>query len=119
MFIREQIIDRIPSPLNIDMYRSDTSQYVLKLLIELVIDYIQKERFNSNYSMGRLEMEYRCPPAFLNIDDDREAQKWIENNRNLDDRGLVAYVLDNINKVQITPEVFLIIALKTHFNCHF
>ena len=119
MFIREQLVDRIPSPLNIDTYRTDTSQYVLNLMVELIIDYIRKEREVSDYYMGQLELEYRCPPTFIDIDNDAEALEWIEKNRNLDDRGLVAYVLDNLHKVKITPEVFLILALKTHYDCHF
>lgn len=119
-FIREQISDRITHPINIDVYKAKPSQYVLDLIIELVIDYIQKERNkNEDYQMGFLEMEYRCPKEFIDLENDEIAREWIRENTCLTDKGLIMYVLDNLHRMQLCRHKFIIITLKCFFDCRF
>lgn len=115
--IREQFMDHIDNTINIDTYKTNTYQYVLKLMIEIIIDYIVSERkSNPGYDMGRLELEYRCPIHFLNIEDDTLARAWIRENKHLNDKGLIGHILDNTHRMSFGKHKFMLTALKTFYN---
>ena len=60
----------------------------------IICSYIRKERDeNSEFGMGKLEREYLCTDDFMNAED---ARKWIEENRELNDRGLIVFIFDNV-----------------------
>ena len=119
MYIFEQYADSI-SPINIDTYKPNPHRYVLFLLTEIVVDYIQRERkVCQKYGMGKLELEYRCPKYFLEIEDDTLAREWIAGNTQLTDKGLILYVIQNSSEMKIGRHKFLVYALKTFFNCRF
>lgn len=118
--IREQLMDEIDDTINIDTYETDPYQYILKLIIEVAVDYIQKERLNSEkFQMGTLELEYKCIKEFLEIEDDKLAEQWIKDNRELTDKGLIGYVIDNVHRMPIGKHKFILCMLKTYFNCRF
>lgn len=121
IIIREQLADRVDNTINIDTYKAQPYQYVLDLMIEIIIDYIQIERKinESDYGMGRLEREYRCPRHFLEIEDDTLAREWIRENSHLNDKGLIVYILHNLSSMRMGKHKFLLYSLKTFFNCSF
>ena len=110
-------MDNIDDRINIDTYELNTYQYVLDLIIEVAIDYIITERKKSpDYEMGKLEIEYRCPKHFLNIEDDTLAREWIRENKDLTDKGLVGYIIDNTHRMSLGKHKFILTALKTFYN---
>ena len=115
--IREQFMDNVYDTINIDTYKVNTYQYVLKLMIEVIIDYIMRERKRyPEYNMGKLELEYRCPKRFLEIEDDTLAREWIQENTQLTDKGLIGYILDNTHRMHLGKHKFILTALKTFYN---
>jgi hypothetical protein len=63
----------------------------------IICAYIRKERdADIEFGMGTLEREYLCTDDFVNAED---ARKWIEENRELNDRGLIAFIFDNVYRM--------------------
>lgn len=116
--IREQFMDRIPTT-NVDTYHSNIYHHILNLMVEIVIDYIKVQRGLNSYEMGKLEMEYRCPNEFIEIEDDDEAVRWVRKNNFLDDKGLIGYIIDNTHRMHMGRHKFILYTLKTFFDIRF
>tara|TARA_Y100000356_G_scaffold113974_1_gene102301 strand:+ start:837 stop:1208 length:372 start_codon:yes stop_codon:yes gene_type:complete len=67
---------------------------LLECIFYVICSYIRQERnADTEWGMGRLERDYLCSDEFIEAADER---KWIEQNRQKDDNGLIVYVFDNI-----------------------
>ena len=86
----------------IDEYVEHIKKYILSSLIEnifyVIIDYIKKTRDESDYKMGKLEIEYYYTDEFHESDDPR---KYLDMNREIEDIGLIMYVYDNFTRMEL------------------
>lgn len=76
----------------------NVSAYITSSLLDsafyIICSYIRKERcMDKEWGMGRQEREYLCSDDFINAVD---AQRWIDENRETDDIGLIVYIFDNV-----------------------
>ena len=82
-------VDDGPSSWSPHIYESliDTAYYIL-------CSYIRKERDDDKeFGMGRLERSYLCTDEFMIAAD---AHRWIDENRESTDMGLIIHIYDNV-----------------------
>lgn len=82
----------------VDEGPENISKYITSSLLDsafyIICSYIRKERcMDKEWGMGRQEREYLCSDDFVNAVD---AQRWIDENRETDDIGLIVHILDNV-----------------------
>jgi len=86
----------------IDRDSSNWSSRIRGSLIDtvyyIICSYIRKERDDENneFGMGKLEREYLCTDDFMSAED---MCKWIEETRELNDRGLIVFIFDNVYRM--------------------
>ncbi len=86
------------STVRIDDGHPSWSPHIYESLIDtayyIICSYIRKERDgDTEFGMGRLERSYLCTDEFMEAVD---SQKWIDENRESTDMGLIIYVFDNV-----------------------
>jgi len=82
----------------VDEGPENVSAYITSSLLDsafyIICSYIRKERcMDKEWGMGRQEREYLCSDDFINAVD---ARRWIDENRETDDIGLIVHIFDNV-----------------------
>lgn len=78
----------------VDEVSNSITSSLLDSVYQIICSYIREERCkDTDWGMGRLEREYLCTDEFMNSVD---ARKWIDENRDTDDIGLIAHIFDNV-----------------------
>ena len=86
------------SAIRVDDGPSSWSPHIYESLIDtayyIICSYIRKERDDDKeFGMGRLERQYLCTDEFMTVAD---AQRWIDENRELNDMGISRGEIYNI-----------------------
>lgn len=79
-------------------YSAHVQASLMEMMFYTIVDYINHEREMDEYGVGRLERVYSFPAAFMTCEDPR---KWLDQNRPVDDLGLIMYVYDHV--YEMTP----------------
>ena len=85
---------------NIDNKKTIWLEHVNESLMEaifyIIVDYIDHQRKRDEHGVGRLEKIHSFPRGFLEAED---PHKWLDENRQKDDRDLIMFIFDNYDKM--------------------
>jgi len=72
---------------------------IIDTIYYTICDYIKKTRRENNRLMGRLEINYNYTDEFH---DSVDPYIYLEENREIDDTGLIMYIYDNFQRMEST-----------------
>lgn len=79
---------------DVNSWNMDFRTPLLECIYYLICAYIRQERdIDTEWGMGKIERAYLCSDDFIESEDEK---KWIEQNRQSDDKGLIVFVFDNL-----------------------
>jgi|TARA_B100000902_G_scaffold383260_1_gene421901 hypothetical protein len=84
-----------------DMEKTDKRiiSNIIDTIYYTICDYIKKTRRENNRLMGRLEINYNYTDEFH---DSVDPYIYLEENREIDDTGLIMYIYDNFQRMEST-----------------
>lgn len=85
-------------PVRVDGGPPNLSNRIMGSLLDsafhIICSYIREDRcIDKDWGLGRLERDYLFSDEFMKAED---AQRWIDENRETDDIGLIVYIFDNV-----------------------
>ncbi len=84
-----------------DMEKTDKRiiSNIIDTIYYTICDYIKKTRRENNRLMGRLEINYNYTDEFH---DSVDPYIYLDENREIDDTGLIMYIYDNFQRMEST-----------------
>ena len=84
-----------------DMEKTDKRiiSTIIDTIYYTICDYIKKTRRENNRLMGRLEINYNYTDEFH---DSVDPYIYLDENREIDDTGLIMYIYDNFQRMEST-----------------
>ncbi len=85
-------------PVRVDDGPPNLSNRIMGSLLDgafpIICSYVREDRcIDKDWGLGRLERDYLFSDEFMKAED---AQRWIDENRETDDIGLIVYIFDNV-----------------------